>query len=297
MPRRYGKRKRRNKRKAVTLSARQARTKRYDSRIEKVIARVARQEDAKQKQKLIYRQYLFGPYDLFTNVFGGGLTLDFDGVVAPLAQIQLLDNDAMPTIQPPVNPLQNPSTWVDPGANVVAPAGPADGFRRADWITIHGISLNVRAVNKALSQVQTPRYEFAEVHYRIILAIWEDSTLPDAKPNMNNFGCFVKRFGYSPKLDDVAVALSQDYKTKTIFKSSFKLRCNTLNTDVVTRNHYIDLSAKPLRIEYDNGDQNGRTIMRWKPFLVMQSQIPTGVATEVYKPIVHACTKLHYYDD
>ena len=56
----YGKRKRKRKAsrkgKVVTLSAHQARTKAYDSRIEKVMARVARHEDDKQITWKIYRE-------------------------------------------------------------------------------------------------------------------------------------------------------------------------------------------------------------------------------------------------
>ena len=78
--RRYRKRrKRRGGSKKVTLSKRQARTKAYDSIIEKVIVRVHKQERAKEMRLLTKRVYWFGTYDLNTNIFGASMPVTWGG--------------------------------------------------------------------------------------------------------------------------------------------------------------------------------------------------------------------------
>lgn len=303
MPQKKGQRKpRRNRRrkskkpKPLTLSAHQASTKKYDSRIEKVIARVARQEDQRNKQKLIYRQYLFGPYTMATNVFAGGKLIDYAGVVCPLAQIQLVDNKTTPTVIPTNNPNQNPQTWQNPGVNVIAAVQSYDGFRRGTWLNIHGINVEIRALIPALSGVGTPRYDSAQLRYKIILAQWSGSDLADARPDVEETKTMIKRFGFSAKLDLSEYEESKDFKLRTLHQGLMMMRCNTLNSDVKFHSKYLDLSDKPVKVEYNEGDQSGRRVVRWKPFIVFQSDIPAGAGYDVYKPLVHCCTKLYYTD-
>lgn len=303
MPRRYGKKRGRKprrraarKKNVVTLSNHQARTKAYDSKIEKVIARVARQEDAKQKQRLIFRQYLFGPYTIATNVFGGGRKVDFAGVVVPLAQIQLQDQVTAPKVIPAANPNQNPQTWHDPGVNVIGPGRSYDGFRRGTWISIHGLSIELRSSVLALSAVAAPLYDSCTLKYKVILAMWDGSDVTDARPEMEDLGSYIKRFGFSTKLNLTEFEETKLFKVRNLFSGKLQMRCNTLNSDVKFRSHYVDLSQKPVKIEYLDAEQNGRRINRWKPFIVFQSDIPAGAGYDVYKPEIHACTKLYYTD-
>lgn len=278
------------------MSTRQASTKKYDSRIEKVIARVARQEISKNIEKLIYRQYLFGPYSMTTNVFGGGKLVDYSGVVCPLAQIQVVDNKTIPTVIPVNNPNQNPQTWQAPGVNVIAAQQEYDGFRRGSWVNIHGVHVEIRAAVSALSAVAAPLYDSVQLRYKIILAQWEGSDLSDARPDLEDTKTMVKRFGFSSKLDLAAYEESKDFKLRTLHKGLIMMRCNTLNSDVKFHSKYVDLSKRPIKIEYNEGDQSGRRIVRWKPFIVFQSDVPAGAGYDVYKPLVHCCTKLYYTD-
>lgn len=300
MPRQRRKAPRRNRRKrrprAVTLSTRQARTKKYDSRIEKVIARVARQEDQKAKDKLIYRQYLFGSYDMDLNTWASQTRIDFDGEVAPLCQIQLMDGATMVTQVPSVNNLQTPSTYINPGVNVIGAATVHDGFRRGHVISIHGITLDLRATLPLLASVGTPRYEHATLYWKLCAVMYEGSDLVDAKPTAEACGRMVPLFGFSSKLDQDQFNLLKDIKVKTFAEGKMRLRCSTLSTDLKRMRRYIDLSAKPQKVFYTVAEQNGRRVERWKPFLVLRSDIPVGQQFQDYHPRVNACTKIHYTD-
>lgn len=271
--------------------------KKINTLVERRMQQIAKKEDLKQKQRLIYRQYLFGPYDRTTNVFQGGLTLDFLGIVCPLAQIQLQDNATMQAVVPAINPVQNPQTYVPPGANVIAPAVASDGFRRSTWISIHGISLEIRSVSRMLAAITgIPRFENATVSYKIITTMYPDSDLTDARPDLEDVGNLSPLFGYTPKLDLIDWEETKDFKVRTHFSGKFTHNFSTLKTDVKFRKHYINLSKKPIKVEYVAAEQNGRRVTRWKPFLILQCDIPSGQPQDVYKPLIHACTKLYYTD-
>lgn len=278
------------------MSQHQAKTKALDSQMERVIARVARQEDMKLKQRLIFRQYLFGSYSRVTNVFAPGRKIDFAGAVVPLAQIQMQDNATVPTQIPVPNPNQHPSTWIHPGVNVISALRSYDGFRRGMWISIQGLSIEIRSKVAALAAVASPLFDTCSLKYRVILAMWEGSDITDARPDMDDLGSYIKRFGFSTKLNITAFEEIKDFKVKTLFKGKLVMRCNTVNSDVKFRSHYVDFSKKPVKIQFYDGDQNGRRVTRWKPFIVFQSDIPAGSAYDDYKPEIHCCTKLYYTD-
>lgn len=302
MPRRYKRATRRGRKKGSTrgrilkLSTRQARTKAYDSRIEKVIARVANQEIQKDKAKLIYRQFLFGPFDPLTNIWASSTRIDFAGIVAPMAQIQKLDQATQVKVAPAANPYQTPSTWVDPGTNLIGPMVAMDGFRRANWIHIHGISFEVRASVRALSAVASPLYDSCTLYYRILAVQFEDSDDAAEAPTPFECGPMVPQFGKSVKLDLTQYEQTKDVKRKVLMSGKLTLRTSTLNSDVKFHKRYVSLK-RSLKIEYDSLDQNGQRIMRWKPFLCLRSDIPAGVGYQDYQPYVNVVTKLHYTDE
>ena len=249
----------------------------------------------KLKERLIYRQFLFGPYAPTTNVFTGGKLVDYSGAVCPLAQIQLQDQATQVTIVPANNPNQNPQTWKTPGVNTIAPIRSYDGFRRGQWISMTGMSIEIRSAITALSAVAAPLYDSAQLHYRVFMAMWPDSDLTDARPDLEDLGQFVHRFGHTKKLDLVEFEETKNFKIRYLFKGELNMRCNTLNSDVKFRRHYITF-PKPLKVEYLAAEQNGRRIVRWKPFIAFQSDIPAGAGYDAYKPLIHCVTKLHYYD-
>lgn len=300
MPRRKGRGKKKGRKsrkgKVLKISNHQASTKKYDSKVEKIIARVARQEDQKAKEKLIFRQYLFGPYSPTTNVFLGGLILDFGGVVAPLAQVQKHDISTAVTIIPQPNPVQNPSTWVSPGTNVLAMQKSYDGFRRGMWIKIHGISVGIRCHLNALSAVAEPLMDSVDVHWKVFQSMYTGSEFTDSKPDLMESGCMAPRFGFSTKLDIAAFGDTKNRKNRTVYRDKFTMRVDQLRSDTKFKFKYIDLSNRPLLVQYNNLDQSGRQVLRWKPFIAFQATAPIGNASVSYKPIINCFTKIHYTD-
>ena len=208
------------------------RTKAIDSRVEKIIQRVARQEDQKHIERLIYRQYLFGPYAIATNVFTGGKLVDYSGVVCPLAQIQMQDQKTVPAVVPANNPNQNPQTWQTPGVNVIAPTTSYDGFRRGVWIQLQGLKIEIRAAVQALSAVASPLFDSCTLKYKVFTAMWADSDITDARPDMEDLGSLIHNFGFSTKLNLSQFEETKNFKVRSLFTGTMKLRCNTLNSDV-----------------------------------------------------------------
>lgn len=293
--RRYKKRKAPSRKgKVLKLSNRQAKTKAYDSRIEKVIARVARQEVQKGALKLVYRQYLFGPYDISTNTFTLGTRCHFSGHVQALARIQKSDGATAVRVIAGAQPYQTPATWVDPGTNVIAPITGMDGFRMGDWIKIHGFSLSLRLQQDKVAMA-LPDYEHAYVYWKICSTYYVGSDATDAAPDAEDL-LTLPRFGFTSKLDSTLVTDKLEKKTRTHARGKIKMRISSLQTNVAFMNRYIDLSNKPLKVEYAALDQNGANVIRFKPFLVIRCSIPNTVAGQPYQPLLHACTKVHYVD-
>lgn len=283
------------KRKVLTLSNRQASTKAYDSRIEKVMARVARQEDKKNQIRLQYRQYLFGPYNMATNVFTGSTPVHYTGVIQALARIQKLDNSTAVAQVPIAQPFQTPATFVNPGANVIAPVTPRDGFRIGELIRVHGISFNMRVWAKYLYPpiAPGPTYESCMVYWKIVACVYEGSEFANSAPTPEEM-LSIPRFGYSAQLDSEADLQSSMMRKKTLMQGKVRMSLSETRADVKFVNRYLDLSAKPLKIEYLLADQIGCEVLKWKPFLVIRSDIPD--ALPIYQPGVQCCVKLHYTD-
>lgn len=240
---------------------------------------------------------MFGPYSAITNIFTSGTFVSFDGLVQALARIQKLDNSTATAVFPSAQPYQTPATWVTPGANVIAPVTGRDGFRVGDWIKIHGISFTMRVRSSILAPVPTPIYEHAHVYWKICAVMYDGSELTDSAPLADE--CLtLPRFGFSRKLDTGLVQLSDQKKVKTIASGKVKMRLSTYNANVTWVNRYIDLSARPLKVEYSPLSQNGATVERWKPFLVLRSSIPHAPTStyQIYQPTVNVVTKLHYTD-
>lgn len=300
MPRRRFNRKRKKgsrKRRTLTISAHQARTKAYDSRVEKIMARVARQEDAKNQIRLIYRQYLFGGFNVATNIFTAGTLLHSNGFVVPLARVQKLDIATVGSTGNFPAPFQTPTTWVTPGPNVLAPINGRDGFRLGDWIKIHGISLSmrIRASLLNLTTVPIPLYEHVHVYWKLCAALYEGQEVANAKPDAEDL-LKIPRFGYSSKLDTAQAMLTETKRVKTFASGHIKMQVKSQRPEVMFMNKYVSLSKNPLKVEYEAFDQNGVSCLRWKPYFVIRSQIPDNPAYLSYQPLINVCTKIHYID-
>lgn len=287
--------KRKGKGKVPQLTNKQARTSAYDSRIEKVMARVARKEDLKQQERYQYRQYLFGAYDINTNRFGIGSNLHFDGFVQAVARVQKMDASTLAAIPPAAQPFQTPATWQPPGANVVAATAESgmNGFRLNNRIIINGISFSLRALTEKLLPGVIPEYEHAHIYWKLCATFYEGSEAVNSKPDPADL-LSIPRFGYSKKLDFTEDLISSTKRVRVFGSGKLKIKCSSLNSNVLFFNTYVSLAKKPLEVHYDNLDQNGAQVIKWKPFLVLRSNIPQAAALSIYMPRVWATTKIHY---
>lgn len=197
----------------------------------------------------------------------------------------------MPAVVPLANPLQNPSTWVSPGVNLIGAARALDGFRTGTNIRIHAVSLDLRAQLEMIAAT-SPTFGFVEVKWKMFATMYDGSDVTDAKPELENLGNLISRFGYSTKLDLLEFEYQKDFKIKHLAHGSLRFRTSTTDTQTKFQSRYIKLK-KSLRVEYEAAEQNGRRIMRWKPFIAIQSNIPIASAA-LYKPTLHACTKVYY---
>lgn len=276
-------------------------SKAYDSRIEKVIARVSRQEIQKGMEKLVYRQYLFGTYNMTTNAFQyPGTRVSYSGLIQPLARIQMMDNavtNAPVVVPPSAQPYQTPPTYVNPGTQLIAKKGSLDGFRVGSWIKVHGISLQIRVIQEQLDLAPLiPAYEAATLYWTLKSCWYPGSDLPNAAPSADEM-CAVPRFGYNSKLDTVEATEEFQLRKRNHANGKIKLNISQFKTNEAFIFRYVDLSDKPLLIQYADADQVGAEVIRFKPFLTLRSNIPNAAANSIYMPMIWANTKVHYTTD
>lgn len=237
---------------------------------------------------------MFGAYTLATNEFTGGTPLNYTGVIQALARVQKLDIATAPAVAPAPQTYQNPTTWVTPGPNVLSPLNGCDGFRMGSWIKMHGISLSLR-LKQARVAMAAPLHESTYVYWKLCATIYDGSDAINAKPDPEDL-LSLPRFGYSQKIDTGNAVLTLERKIKTFASGKVKLPVSTLKTNVAFVNKYVDLSQSNFKVEYNDSDQNGAEVMRWKPFLVIRCNIPDNAPNVVYQPLCHAVTKIHYVD-
>jgi len=295
--------------KKYNLSVGKLLTTRIDSALERRMKQIAEDTHDASITKLIYRQYLMGTYDRTTNIFGIGSFIDWRGIICPLAQIQKLDNATNLTLPVAPNPEQTPTSWVNPGANVVAPVTGRDGFRIGNQIKIHGISINMNIEQpRILDQlaespeppepVLIPTYTYAHIRWGIVTAKYDGSDAVAAQPQPEDV-LDMPIYGWSSKLDKVYNEndLNQDKIIhKTIYKDDIRMKISFKNSNIYDKKYYIDLKDKPLIVTYNQFDQNGQVVVGAKPFLVFRSSIPRDAGYDIYKPRIRLVCKAYYSD-
>lgn len=257
--------------------------------------RIARAEIAKQDVNLLYRQYLFGAYNMTTNAWTLGTRISFEGISTPLSAIQKIDAVSSVKILPAANANQTPATWINPGTNVVAMVNPMDGFRQANEIKVHGVTFGVRAWLPQLTAIQDPVFEHSVLHWRVSSANYHDMELVASLPSPEQL-MPMKRFGYTAKLDAAELSESQNFKSKILGQGTIRLRHSTLAADVKLRQYYLNLRDSPVRVRYDPLDQNGQEVTSNKLFLTLRSSVSTGAGFVYQQPIVNCFAKVHYVD-
>lgn len=301
---RFRKRRRRRKgkstkRKVVTLSSRQARTKKYDSRIEVVIARVARQEIQRGEIRLLKRMYLFTNYDATTNAFANnGKRIDWTGQVVPVSRVAQADIEFVST----ASPADLPETAMIDESDVSALGVgrgtydlPSDGFRVKDKIRVKGFSLKIRCFRHILAAGSDPSFDNSILHWRLVHVRSEKFvTDPLYEPYAEEL-LPIRPWGYSAKLDPSEANVSANMKYRVLMKGSIKLKPSLLNCHQTNRSRYWS-PKKPLLLQYEPDDQTGEKPMKGALFLVFRSNIPDGEPYEIYHPWVQAVCKLNYTD-
>lgn len=282
------------------------RDKKINTIVEKRMQEIAIKEHDRNTEKLIYRQYLWGAYNMDTNAFNAGSPLDFTGMITALAAIQKLDNATAPAVPPMANPYQTPSTQIPPGVNVIGPIYGKDGFRVSSNISIVAISMELDIRQPRIVQDSNlvpplaefaPDYSYCDVHWSIIGAEWDGSEAVGAVPDAREV-CSIPLFGYSSKLDKeyTQTDLGGDLKKKTIAKGKVRMKISVGSTSTKMVKRYIKFK-RPIRYTYTDADQNGQQVIGQKLFLVVRSTIPSGVPHQVYRPLIRAVTKVFYIDE
>lgn len=258
--------------------------------------------------KLQFRQFLMGTFDRTTNIFGLGSKIDWTGQIMSCVQIQKLDNATSVTVAPAANVQQTPSSYINPGGNVIAPITGKDGFRTADYIKVTGISLDINIQQdrvldthaSATNSVPTliPPYSYADVWLSIVQWNELDSDLIAQKPNPMEL-LKVPIMGFSNKID---FEYAKEYlgamlKKKTLWRQRIRMPIRLRNTTIRNKRVFLNFKDKPILVQYDSADQNGQEVIKNKLFFVVRSTIPAAAVYTPYKPRVRLVMKTHYNED
>lgn len=269
--------------------------KKINTAVEVACVRIAQSEISKNEVNLIFRQYLFGAHNMFTNAFTLGTRIDYVGLVVPIATIQKMDNASAVQVPPAAFPEQTPATWQNPGVNVVAMTKPMDGFRQATTIKVHGISVGIRAWLPKQPDADPGLLKRVTIYWRISAVNEQNMQVVGYKPLPQNL-MPMPRWGFSPKLDPLEAALTTQFKARAVATGKLTLNFNEIATTLSKRETYINLKSNPIKVIYADLDQNGQEIVHNNLFLTLRSTAPFGAGFAPYQPTVNVYTKLHYVD-
>lgn len=304
--RKYGRRPRRRRRRAkakvLRLTSRQARTKKYDSVVERVCARVARIEIQKNEVRLISRKHILGTYDRQLFLWTNPTPIDVRGVVIPMSRIPLTNV----TMQAAIPALDIPETMENESlANTGLAMGiltqTAHGYRSKDFIRVSGFSLFLRAFVERRVEATVPAMEYSELRWRLVSVRSTDAQdgpigpTPGWKPDPWEVLIWPRPDGYSAKLDHQDAQLTDDLKTKILCRGRVKFQYRLDKSDYHISTKYCTFK-KPILIQYRPGDQSGGFHESSQLFLVFRSNVSSDQSVQNYRPRVCGVTKLHYKD-
>lgn len=269
--------------------------------IEKKMQQIALDEASKLVQKLIFRKFLFGTYDPYTNAAQLGSPIDWNGQNTPLCNIQKVDNATMLTV-PPVNvpTTDTPSTWTNPGSNLIGNLTGYDGFRRGNIIKVHGIGLHFKVAMASVPFDKTETFARPDnvvLYWNITRTMYEGQELAEVRPSPKD--CLnIPIFGFSKRLDYAAsyVSLPSEIRRQVVASGKIKMRTSTTSAYTIDKKVYIDLSNKPFTVQYHHADQNGTVIEGMKPMFNVRSNVCDIPEYDDYRPRLRACIKTYYTD-
>lgn len=283
----------------LRLTKRQARTKALDSKIERVIAKVADMRIQRAQIRLIKRNFIFSQYDPLTNFHIGGQKITWDGSVIPLSRIPLVDVETVPAqigTDIPETELNESQAGQGVGGDIgLSHGGPdaaAHGYRTGDQIKVSAFSINLRAWIPKLEDGDVGNNYDNTLVYWSLVSVREESVThvsswePQAKEVMP-----IRSWGYSSLLDLREASESNNMKYRTFAKGTVCLRPSTARCSQVNTKKYVAFK-KPLLLGYQPGDQTGMYPTKAALFLVLRSNMPTAFVNE--QATVSAVTKLYY---
>jgi len=295
--RRGRKRRYRKKKKVVTLSRRQARTKKYDSVLERVAARVARLEIKKTKVLLTKRVYWFGQYAMNQNLFSNSMAIGWGGQITELSNIQKTDIEIIANAPQGDNALSlmvNENLDQD-GVGQGQITKLMDGRRSSDKVRCSSISVGIRVDVEGIPHEDVPEiYDGVWLHYGVYSLRHPNNAIPGEAGWPQPAELMpLPRFGYEPTLDAQDANDTATFKKRTIIRGKVfmpyrKDRCQV--KFVSKHKKWTEL------LQYDPLEQNGQNCLKSKLFLVVRSDVANHLDHNDYRPSIIAYTKLRYYD-
>lgn len=295
----YSKPKKKDYKKTYNVNKGKLMDKKINTLLERKMVSIANAEIHKNRIVLIKRKYHYLVYDPITNQYRDGKEIDFPGDVQLLHDIPKMDINMVIAAPGPDDPDTEEKEHVPPwGAVHGMPTTPLQGTRQTDQVKLLSVTLGFRVLLKQTSQIDRVlgvcriKYAIVGIQDEDIGTLSSPLVLPSTKDLLP-----WKRYGYDRRLDIQDDVNQLKVKTRIFLKGSLDLKYNqNYNTEkFVTK--FVKLN-NPLLLTYDPVDQTGLTPTRWRIYLIFRSSVPRvqGYNFDNYYPVIHAWTKLNYYE-
>lgn len=276
--------------------------KKINTLIERRQVEIARQEVEKNRVILIKRSYWFSTYDTATNLFtvlGNDMDrTDFAGTALELSHIRIRDIDFLNPTPYNLDAGEAGGPTDNRGSGVGYVTLPPHGRRAGAFVLVKGVRLQFRAKVEATAD-EAP---FDDVHVRFAIVAWKSPLTSTADSKVSALRALPWHpWGYSPSMEPIQQQDETNEKIRTLVKGQMQLRYRA-DMPVIKEWNKTIMFPKPLRIQYEDGDQLGRKPLTNKIFLVVRTSLPTvqvGQDTDhysTYQPSLSAVTKLFYYE-
>lgn len=307
MPRRYGRKKYRKKRKGKKMykvSTSKLRDKRINSLIEHRIQDISRREAQASRVKLVHRLFYGGNYDEFQDTWSSSVKVDRAGWTAILHRIKKADVEMVQN-QPAADDPQTFNGWSQQGNEALDGDGLAQGMitqimhgrRSTESVLLTGVSLETRCTLPKDSSLNGARRN-AHVQWAVV-AIFSDDIV--VQPNAVEFEpapeeiIQLRTMGFTPQIDLDEVEVRKKYKKRVLLKGSSYISRTSEHSAEKNTKKYVKLKT-PMRLDYDPTDQNGTQPTKVGLYLVVRSNIAFQSAEED-KPNFNCVAKLYYLDN
>lgn len=288
MARKY--KKRNGRRGVLTISRRQAATKALDSKVERIMARVADQRIRRAHPSRCSRKYWLQLYDPGTNLFvdmpplaGGDFPcqVNWGGRVMNCSNLESIDVEFVNNIQPPADPLYASGPAVPQGGlGTGMITASAEDTRFTEKIFVTGVEAQI----KVLLLRSDPAHAAlitnlaGETHIRYGFYTWRADqalmTNPQSEPSVHQLVKW-RGFGYSASLDVAEEVDTNSQQVRCLAKGRTVVRYSTAAAveKIITIRKSFD---PPLRLSYKPGDQHGLPQNQRIYFAIQSSRSTVG---------------------